>query len=196
MFFYSINVTKLHFWCIVYFSMLVSALYFIIMQNKFISKESVKMQIGKNKKCVSNKLALILFFLIFIATIVVNFTPARQKLKNGKCDNISADSCLPKSILEKTSYGFSGENSTLVQGDKYQAGSKSGNCVICDKTNAVLFARLKIINVKPSNVKTICTKIFVLRKYSFKSMLLKKRFSYVDMSPSIHHFLENVIIIC
>ncbi len=152
------------------------------------------MKTGKDKRRITNNFVLVLMFLVFIAVMTVNIAPTQQT--QACCDKISKHYHSPSSITKKTFCSFLNKKPILTQSDKYQASSKSSACVICDEANGILLPKLKTVSMKSSKVQALYTKRFLIPKYYFKGLVLKKRFSYVNMSPPIHKFLKNVIIIC
>jgi hypothetical protein len=154
------------------------------------------MKTGKDKRRITDNSVLVLIFLVFTAVVVVSIIPARQTLNCASCDKTSIHPHSSLSMMKKSFRVFLDKKSTLTQSDKYQSSSKSSNCVICDEANAILLPKLKTAGMKSSRVQAIWTNKFIIQKYYFKSLPLKKRFSCVNMSPSIHQLLENVIILC
>ena len=157
-------------------------------------RESVQMKTEKDKRRITNNSVLALIFLVFIAVMTLNIVPTQQT--QVCCDKISSHSPSSLSVIKKSFRSFLDKKPILTQSDKYQSASKSSGCTICYEANVILFPKLKTVSMKSSRVQALYTKRFIIQKYYFKDLLLKKRFSYVNMSPPIHKFLKNVIIIC
>ena len=152
------------------------------------------MKTEKNKRRITNNSVLVLMFLVFTAVTTLNIVLTQQT--QVCCDKISSHPHSSLSVIKKSFRSFLDKKSILTQSDKYQPASKPSECAICYEANAILLQKLKTVGMKSSRVQALYTKRLIIPKYYFKGLVLKKRFSYVNMSPPIHKFLKNVIIIC